>query len=133
VISKTEKSTAQIYYQIKTGHALIDQHLQRIKKTEDDTCWWCNHGIVQLREHLFKYCQHWRKAQNELWRALKQPSEHGRRTTAIKDLFGDRRCSEPIIQFLRSTKIGRRFRERGLEDDPFIYFIYLMSEDDPGE
>jgi ribonuclease HI len=117
VISKTEKSTAQIYYQIKTGHALIGPHLKRIKKSEDDTCWWCNRGVVQSREHLFKYCQHWRIAQNELWRAVKQACGRGRRTTSIKDLFGDRRCSEPIIQFLRSTEIGRRFRERGLEED----------------
>jgi hypothetical protein len=37
--------------------------------------------------------------------------------TSMKDLFGDRRCSEAIIQFLRSTEIGRRFRERGFEED----------------
>jgi hypothetical protein len=66
VIAKTEKSTAQIYYQLKTGHALIGPYLKRIKKSDDDKCWW---------------------------------------------------CSEPIIQFLRSTEIGRRFRERGSEED----------------
>jgi hypothetical protein len=38
-------------------------------------------------------------------------------TTSTKDLFGDRRCSEPIIQFLRSTEIGHRLRERGVEED----------------
>jgi hypothetical protein len=35
----------------------------------------------------------------------------------MKDLFGDRRCSEAVIQFLCSTEVGRRFRERGLEED----------------
>jgi hypothetical protein len=35
----------------------------------------------------------------------------------MKDLFGDRRCGEAVIQFLRSTEVGRRFRERGLEED----------------
>jgi hypothetical protein len=35
----------------------------------------------------------------------------------MKDLFGDRRCSEAVIQCLRSTEVGRRFRERGLEED----------------
>jgi ribonuclease HI len=54
VVAKTEKLTAQIYYQIKTGHALIGPHLKRIKKSDDDTCWWCNRGILQSREHLLK-------------------------------------------------------------------------------
>jgi ribonuclease HI len=40
VVAKTDKSTAQIYYQITTGHALIGPHLKRIKKSDDDTCWW---------------------------------------------------------------------------------------------
>jgi hypothetical protein len=35
----------------------------------------------------------------------------------MKDLFGDRRCSEAILEFLRSTEIGRRVRDRGLEED----------------
>jgi hypothetical protein len=46
-VAKTEKSTAQIYYQIKTGHALIGPHLKRIKKSDDDMYWWCNRGVIQ--------------------------------------------------------------------------------------
>jgi hypothetical protein len=53
-ITKTEKSTAQIFYQLKVGHALIGPHLQRIKKAEDDKCWWCTREAAQSREHLFK-------------------------------------------------------------------------------
>jgi hypothetical protein len=77
----------------------------------------CNCGVVQSREHLFKNCKHWTIAQNELWRAVNKASDGGRMNTSMKDLFGDRRCSEQIIQFLRSTGIGRRFRERRVEDD----------------
>jgi hypothetical protein len=117
VVAKTEKSTAQIYYQIKTAHALIGPHLKRIKKSDDDTCWWCNRGVLQSREHLVKNCKHWTIAQNEPWRAVKQASGRCRMNTSMKDLFGDRRCSEAILQFLRSTEIGRRVRERGLEED----------------
>jgi hypothetical protein len=75
---------AQIHYQIKPGHALISPYLKRIKKSDDDTCWWCNCGVVQLQEHLFKHCQHWRIAQNELLRAVKQASGRVRQTTSIK-------------------------------------------------
>jgi ribonuclease HI len=56
VISRTEKSTAQVYFQLKTGHALIGPYLKRIGRTDDDTCWWCLRGVVQTREHLFKHC-----------------------------------------------------------------------------
>jgi hypothetical protein len=116
-ITKTEKSTVQIFYQLKVGHALIGPHLKRIKKVEDDKCWWCTPEVAQSREHLFKHCKHWRKPQNALWQAVKEASGRGKSNTSMKDLFGDRRCSEAVIQFLRSTEVGRRFRERGLEED----------------
>jgi hypothetical protein len=57
-ITKTEKSTAQIFYQLKVGHALIGPHLKRIKKAEDDKCWWCTREVAQSREHLCKHCKH---------------------------------------------------------------------------
>jgi hypothetical protein len=116
-ITKTEKSTAQIFYQLKVGHALIGPHLKRIKKAEDDKCWWCTREVAQSREHLFKHCKQWRKPQNALWQAVKEASGRGKSNTSMKNLFGDRRCSEAVIQFLRSTEVGRRFRERGLEED----------------
>jgi hypothetical protein len=51
------------------------------------------------------------------WQAVKQASGRGKTNTSMKDLLGDRPCSEAVIQFLRSTEVGRRFRERGLEED----------------
>jgi hypothetical protein len=38
-------------------------------------------------------------------------------STSIKDLLWDRRCGEGVIGFLRSTEIGRRYRERGQEEE----------------
>jgi hypothetical protein len=38
VIPRTEKSRAQVYFQLETGHDLIDQYLKRIEWTHDDTC-----------------------------------------------------------------------------------------------
>jgi hypothetical protein len=38
-ITKIEKSTAQIFYQLKVGYALIGLHLKRIKNAQDDKCW----------------------------------------------------------------------------------------------
>jgi hypothetical protein len=42
----------------------------------------------------------------------------------MKDFFGDCRCSNAVIQFLRSTEVGRRFRERGLEEDDRGYLTW---------
>jgi hypothetical protein len=102
---------AQMFYQLKVGHALIGPHLKWIKKAEDDKWWWCTREVSQLREHLFKHCKHWRKPQNTLWQAVKEASGRGNSNISMKDLFGDRRCSEAVIQFLRSTEVGRRFQE----------------------
>jgi hypothetical protein len=106
-----------MFYQLKVGHALIGPHLKRIDKAKDDMCWWWTRDVAQSREHLFKHCMHWRKPQSALWQAVKQGSGRGKRNTSMKDLFEDRRCSEVVIQFLRSTEVGCRFRERGLEED----------------
>jgi hypothetical protein len=54
-----------------------------------------------------------------LWRTVKMSTGKSRRSTSIKDLLWDRRCSAAVIDFLRATEIGRRCRERGQEkDDP---------------
>jgi hypothetical protein len=39
IIARTEKSIAQVVYQVTTGHALIGSHLTRIHNAESDTCW----------------------------------------------------------------------------------------------
>jgi hypothetical protein len=91
-ITKIEKSTAQIFYQLKVGHAVIGPHLKRSKKAEDDNCWWSSREVVQSREHLFKHCKHWKKPQNALWQAVKQASGRGKS------------CQTPLISL--STREG---------------------------
>jgi hypothetical protein len=119
VISRTEKSTGQVYFQPKTGHALIGPYLKRIAQIDDNTCWWCLRGVVQTREHLFKHCTRWQQNQKTLWQVVKSVSGRSMTNTSIKDLLWDRRCSEAVVQYLCTTEIGRRFRERGQqEDDP---------------
>jgi hypothetical protein len=46
----------------------------------------------------------------------------------MKNLFGDHRYSEAVIQFRHSTEVGRRFRERELDDDnPGGYWILKLG------
>jgi hypothetical protein len=109
VISRIEKSTAQIYFQLKTSHTLISPCLKRIQRTHDDTCL---RGVVQTREHLFKHCKRWHQNQKALWQAIKSASGRSMTNTSIKGLLWDRRCSATVVQYLRATEIGCRVRER---------------------
>jgi hypothetical protein len=109
IIARTEKSTAQIVYQMTTRHALI----RRIQKMKSDTCWWCQCGATQTREHLFKHCRRWKGQHKVLWKSVREASGRLMKSTSIKDLLWDRRCSAAVIEFFRSTEIGRRYCERG--------------------
>jgi hypothetical protein len=55
------KRRAAVFLQLASGHALIGTHLSRIKKKEEDTCWWCRSGRKQTRGHLFGGCKAWKR------------------------------------------------------------------------
>jgi hypothetical protein len=63
------------------------------------------------------WCKRWHQNQKVLWQAVKSASGRSVTNAPIKDLLWDRRCSETVVQYLRATEIGRRFRERGPEED----------------
>ena len=58
--AKASKAVASRYYQLRTGRALIGPYLKKIGKCASDTCWWCDCGVKQSREHLFKSCKKWK-------------------------------------------------------------------------
>ena len=48
------------YYQLLSGHAAIGPYLKdKIRRTDDDRCWWCAGGKQQTRHHLFTECRAW--------------------------------------------------------------------------
>jgi hypothetical protein len=48
-------------YQLMMGHTVIAPYLKhKIKTSDSDTCWWCEKGVRQTREHLFKNCTYWK-------------------------------------------------------------------------
>jgi len=51
---QASKTVASRFYQLKTGHALIGPYLKKIGERASDICWWCDRGVKQSREHLFK-------------------------------------------------------------------------------
>ena len=54
------KEVAGRYYQLPSGHAVIEPYLcDRIRKIDSDRCWWCDSGERQSYYHLFARCKAW--------------------------------------------------------------------------
>ena len=64
--AKASKAVASRFYQLRTGRALIGPYFKKIGKRASDTCW-CDRGVKQSREHLFKSCKKWKSQQAILW------------------------------------------------------------------
>jgi hypothetical protein len=88
VISRTEKPTAQAYFQLRTGNALIGPYLKRIERTNDVTCRWCRRGVVQTHEHLSTRCTRCYQTQKTLWQPVKSVSDRSMTNTSIEDVSG---------------------------------------------
>ena len=60
-LRRARKSVSGRYFQLMSGHAAIGPYLKdKIKKADDDKCWWCGGGKQQARHHLFTECRAWR-------------------------------------------------------------------------
>jgi hypothetical protein len=68
---------------------------------------------MQTREHLFKNCPRWKPQQKILWAKVRKETGRGKDRFKIRDLFGDERCNRPILEFLRTTEVGRRTGPKG--------------------
>jgi len=99
------------FYQLKSGHALTGVYLKSVDNRPDDHCWWCdpdnNCGTQQTRDHLFKHCPRGEDQQAQLWARVKKETKKGKRKWRVGDLLADERCSPAVLDFLRTTYVGR--------------------------
>jgi len=81
-------------------------YLKSTDNRPDDYCWWCDpeniSGTPQTRDHLFKHYQ-----QAKMWARVKEEAKRGRRRWRVGDLLADERCSPAVLDFLRTTYVGR--------------------------
>ena len=64
-----QKHIASRYYQLLSGHSAIGPYIKdKIRKTDDDRCWWCGGGKKQTRHHLFTECGAWMPQIRKLWK-----------------------------------------------------------------
>jgi len=109
--ARAEKRMAARYYQLMSGHALTGVYLKSTDNRPDDHCWWCDPDNIsstpQTRDHLFKHCSRWKDQQAQLWARVTEEARRGKRKWRVRDLLADERCSPAVLDFLRTTYIGR--------------------------
>jgi len=106
-VAGSTKRLASRFYQLKTGHCLTGQYLNRTKNRPTPQCWWCRYQM-QTRDHLFKECPEWKPQQKILWAEVKKETGRWKDRWKVRDLMADGRCSRAVLDFLSSTDVGRR-------------------------
>jgi len=95
----------------------IFRGLKKIGKRASDTCWWCDHGVKQSREHLFKSCKKWKSQQAILWVEVRNKTKKRKGQVYISELFVEGNCNPAVLDFPRSTGVGRAVpREDGASE-----------------
>jgi hypothetical protein len=115
LLKRGSKRLAGRFHQLKTGHCLTGQYLKWARKRVTAKCGWCP-CKVQTREHLFKNCPRWKPQQKILWAEVRKGTGRGKNRFKIRDLFADEWCTQPILEFLRTTEVGRRIGPK--DDEP---------------
>ena len=97
------KSIANRYYQLLSGHAAIGPYLKdKIRKTDDDQCWWCGGG----KKHLFTECRAWCPQITRWWKDIgKACGWKHPRAPSVKWLWKEK-ATEAVLVFLWDTRVG---------------------------
>lgn len=103
------KGIASRYYQLLTGHAVVAPYLkEKLKKRDLDTCWWCDSGRRQTRDHLFKECARWSSEIKDLWKRVEKDVGWRRaKWELISRLFREEKAEEVVLEFIRRTGVGK--------------------------
>ena len=106
-LRKTPKAIAARYFQLLSGHAAIGPYLKdKMRKTNDDTCWWCGGRKKQTRHHLLTACRAWAPQIERLWKMVgKAYGWKHPRARAIRWLWGEK-ATEAMLLFLKDTRVG---------------------------
>jgi hypothetical protein len=100
------KRLASRFYQLKTVHCVTEQYLNWTKNRTTAQCWWRRH-TTQTTEHIFKNCPEWKPQQKTLWAEVWKETGRGKSRFKIRDLLADDRCSQPVLDFLATTDVGK--------------------------
>jgi len=89
-VAGSTKRLASRFHQIKAGHCLTKQYLNRTKNRPTPQCWWCWYPN-QTREHLFKVCPEWKAQQMTLWAEVRKEARRWKDRWKMRNLLADER------------------------------------------
>ena len=107
LLRRTPKHIVNRYYQLLSGHAAIGTYLKdKIRRIDNDRCWWCGGGKRQTRHHLFTECRAWMPQIRKLWKDIgKAQGWRHPRAPSGKWLWKEK-STEAVLVFLKSTRVG---------------------------
>ena len=69
------------------------------------------------REHVIRDCQAFTNERRQLWIALGSARSKATRRSPVEVLMADRRATQPLLDFIRQTEIGKRRNEDESEEN----------------
>jgi len=108
-MDRARNTIARTAAQIRTGHWRSAVFLKRIRKRQDDKCWFCR-GPKMTRSHVLLYCvnDRLRKAREEAW--------EGKNPGGIRVLLNNSRWECRLLRFLEPSGASRVV-EDGTDED----------------
>jgi len=117
VVARAPKRLAERFHQVRTGHCRTGQYMEWTKNAGTAKCGWCQYK-TQSRNHLFKNRKQWKMQQKILWAEVRKATGRGKNRFTIRDLLADERCTRSVMDFLGTTKVGRRAGPRAVPPKP---------------
>jgi len=91
-LDSVRNAIARVAAQIRTNPWRSAEYLKRIKKRQDDECWFC-HGTARMsRSHVLLHCPHFVAARAEAW--------EGKNPGGIRVLLANPRWERRLCRFL---------------------------------
>lgn len=105
-----DASITRRYFQLKFGHAVMDTFLKRIGKRDSDKFWDCLSQTKMNVHHMIYHCQTWR---GEEWKIMVMYKKEIVSTLVmVKQLFGLRKATVAVLEFIATTGAGRQPRQQ---------------------
>jgi hypothetical protein len=105
-----KKKVASRFYQLLSGHDITAPYLkEKLRKSETDTCWWCESGKKQTRDHVFKECSMWKTEIRNLWKMVgREVGWRRAKWKRISKLFAEEKAEKAILEFIKKTEVGKK-------------------------
>lgn len=108
---------ARIYYQFKLRHAVTGTYLKQISRRYTDQWWECSSPVLMDIDHVLFKCQAWREQRKIMIFTYKRTLK--KIPTTLRQLLCEKTPMEALLNFKRTTRVGRHPREKeGEAEEP---------------